>query len=127
MLQRPIEPSQYTSIRFAEHLELEDIRPSIGSVGDAYDNALAESIIGLFKTEVVNRHGPFKTLAEVEYALMEWADWYNNARLHSPPRLPHTRRAGKRLLRSDTNHADRRWSNTEAGPFPVTVQMTPPA
>jgi putative transposase len=44
---------------------------------------LAESIIGLFETEVVNRHGPFRTLAEVEYALMEWVDWYNNARLHS--------------------------------------------
>ncbi len=53
------------------------------SIGDAYDNALAESIIGLFKTEVVNQHGPFTTLAEVEYAVMEWVDWYNNARLHS--------------------------------------------
>ncbi|MFI1464581.1 integrase core domain-containing protein, partial [Nocardia carnea] len=59
------------------------ISPSIGSVGDAYDNALAESIIGLFKTEVVRRHGPFKTISEVEYALMEWCDWYNNSRLHS--------------------------------------------
>ncbi|MGY1946248.1 integrase core domain-containing protein, partial [Nocardia asiatica] len=46
-------------------------------------NALAESIIGLFKTEVVRRHGPFKTISEVEYALMEWCDWYNNSRLHS--------------------------------------------
>ncbi|MGV9748821.1 integrase core domain-containing protein [Nocardia farcinica] len=55
----------------------------MGSVRDAYDNALAESIIGLFKTEVVRRHGPFKTISEVEYALMEWCDWYNNARLHS--------------------------------------------
>lgn len=48
-----------------------------------HTNALAESIIGLFKTEAVNRHGPFKTFTEVEFALMEWADWYNNARLHS--------------------------------------------
>ncbi|WP_425302563.1 integrase core domain-containing protein [Nocardia farcinica] len=56
---------------------------SVGSVGDVYDNALAESIIGLFKTEVINRGGPFKTLTEVEFALMEWCDWYNNARLHS--------------------------------------------
>ena len=55
---------------------------SIGSVGDAYDNALAESIIGLFRTEDV-LHGPFKTVADVEFALMEWVDWYNNARLHS--------------------------------------------
>ncbi len=62
---------------------MQGLSASIGSVGDAYDNALAESIIGLFKTEVVNRHGPFKTLAMVEYAVMEWVDWYNNARLHS--------------------------------------------
>jgi putative transposase len=54
-----------------------------GSVGDVYDNALAESIIGLYKTEVVGQHGPFKTAAQVEYALMEWVDWYNNTRLHS--------------------------------------------
>ncbi|WP_268895722.1 integrase core domain-containing protein [Nocardia sp. CY41] len=56
---------------------------SVGSVGDAYDNALAESIIGLFKTEVVNRSHPFKTHTEVELAVMEWCDWDNNARLHS--------------------------------------------
>ncbi|WP_157228674.1 integrase core domain-containing protein [Nocardia brevicatena] len=87
---------------------MQGLSASIGSVGDAYDNALAESIIGLFKTEVVNRHGPFKTLTEVEFALMEWCDRYNNARLHS--RLDY-------LIR----HADRRWSETEAGPLPVTV------
>lgn len=88
----PVEPglihhsdagSQYTSVAFTESLALQGLSASIGSVGDAYDNALAESIIGLFKTEVVKRHDPFKTLAEVEYALMEWVDWYNNARLHS--------------------------------------------
>ena len=68
-------------MKFTESLALQGLSASIGSVGDAYDNALAESIIGLFKTEVVNRHGPFKTVTEVEFALMEWADWYNNARL----------------------------------------------
>ncbi|MFC3965652.1 integrase core domain-containing protein [Nocardia jiangsuensis] len=70
-------------MKFTESLALHGLSASVGSVGDAYDNALAESIIGLFKTEVVNRHGPFKTLTEVEFALMEWCDWYNNARLHS--------------------------------------------
>ncbi|WP_280419907.1 IS3 family transposase [Nocardia carnea] len=88
----PVEPglihhsdagSQYVSVNFTDSLALQGISPSIGSVGDAYDNALAESIIGLFKTEAVRRHGPFKTISEVEYALMEWCDWYNNARLHS--------------------------------------------
>ncbi|ALG15136.1 transposase [Kibdelosporangium phytohabitans] len=89
---RPIEPglvfhsdarSQYTSVRFTESPALQGLSASTGSVGDAYDNAPAESIIGLFKTEVVNRHSPFTTLAEVEFAVMEWVDWYNNARLHS--------------------------------------------
>ena len=79
--------SQYTSIRFTEHLALEDITPSIGTVGDAYDNALMESIIGLYKTECV-RPGPFhseplRTTADVEYATMAWVDWWNNRRLHS--------------------------------------------
>lgn len=79
--------SQYTSIRFTEHLALEGIAPSIGSIGDAYDNGLMESIIGLYKTECV-RPGPFhteplRTLADVEYATLAWVDWWNNQRLHS--------------------------------------------
>lgn len=79
--------SQYTSIRFAEHLELEDIRPSIGSVGDAYDNALMETVIGLFKTECIRttvfHDQPFRTIADIEFATAGWIDWYNNRRLHS--------------------------------------------
>jgi len=80
--------SQYTSIAFAETLVLEGIAASIGSVGDAYDNALAETTIGLFKTEAIGagspfRRGPLRTLDDVEYPTMEWLDWYNNRRLHS--------------------------------------------
>jgi len=79
---------QYTSIAFAETLTLEGIAASIGSVGDAYDNALAESTIGLFKTEVIGKGSPFrahpaKTVDDIEYATMEWVDWYNHSRLHS--------------------------------------------
>jgi putative transposase len=79
--------SQYTSLRFTENLALEEIAPSIGTVGDAYDNALMESIIGLYKTECI-RPGPFhgeplRTIADVEYATMAWVDWWNNRRLHS--------------------------------------------
>jgi putative transposase len=78
--------SQYTSIRFTEHLELEGLRPSIGSVGDAYDNALMETVIGLFKTECIRttvfHAGPYKTLADVEFATAGWVDWYNHRRLH---------------------------------------------
>ncbi len=81
--------SQYTSIRFTEHLALEGVAPSIGSVGDAYDNALMETVIGLFKTEAI-RPGPFhdqplRTLADVEFTTMAWVDWWNNRRLHSGP------------------------------------------
>lgn len=79
--------SQYTSIRFSEHLEAEGISPSIGTVADAYDNALAESINGLYKTECLRttifHDGPFKTIADIEYATAGWVDWYNNRRLHS--------------------------------------------
>jgi putative transposase len=80
--------SQYTSIAFAETLVLEGIAASIGSVGDAYDNALAETTIGLFKTEAVGRGSPFltgplRTIDDVEYATMQWVDWYNGRRLHS--------------------------------------------
>jgi putative transposase len=78
--------SQYTSIRLTEHLALEEIRPSIGSVGDAYDNALMESVNGLYKTECIRttvfHDGPYKTIADVEYATAGWVDWYNNRRLH---------------------------------------------
>ena len=78
--------SQYTSIRLTEHLDLEGIRPSIGSIGDAYDNALMESINGLYKAECIRttifHHGPYKTLADVEYATAGWVDWYNQRRLH---------------------------------------------
>ena len=74
--------SQHTSIRFTEHLELAQIAPSIGTVGDAYDNALMESVIGLFKTEciatTVLHDGPYKTLSDVEYATAGWAHWYNH-------------------------------------------------
>lgn len=79
--------SQYTSILFTEHLELEGLRPSIGSVGDAYDNALMECVIGLYKTECIRttvfQPGPYRTLSDVEYATAGWVDWYNQRRLHS--------------------------------------------
>jgi putative transposase len=75
--------SQYTSIRYTERLIEAGARPSIGSVGDSYDNALAESIMGLFKTELIRRKGPWRTLDAVELATLEWVDWYNNRRLFS--------------------------------------------
>ncbi len=76
--------AQYTSIRYTEHLDLEGIAPSIGTVGDAY--ALMEGVNGLYKTECIRttvfHAGPFRTLADVEFATAGWVDWYNNRRLH---------------------------------------------
>ena len=78
--------SQYTSIVLTEHLALEGIAPSIGSVGDAYDNALMETVNGLYKAECIGttifHPGPYRTIADVEHATAAWVDWYNNRRLH---------------------------------------------
>ncbi|MFE5835212.1 IS3 family transposase [Streptomyces sp. NPDC056508] len=74
--------SQYTSFRLADHLEAVGVAASIGSVGDAYGNALMESTIGLFKTELIKPGRPWKTLSDVELATAEYVDWYNHRRLH---------------------------------------------
>ena len=73
--------SQYLSIRYTERLTEAGAQPSVGSVGDAYDNALAETINGLYKTEVIHRLGPWRHLEAVEYATLEWVDWFNHRRL----------------------------------------------
>jgi putative transposase len=75
--------SQYTSIAFTERLAEAGIDPSVGSVGDAYDNALAESVIGLFKTELIKPRGPWRTVEQVEIATLEYVDWFNHRRLFS--------------------------------------------
>ena len=74
--------SQYTSFRLAAHLAGEGIAASIGTVGDALDNALMESAIGLYKTELIKRLGPWRTLTDIELATAEWTDWYNTRQLH---------------------------------------------
>jgi transposase InsO family protein len=75
---------QYLSIRYTERLAEAGIERSVGSVGDSYDNALAETVIGLFKTEVIHRQGPWRTVDDVEYATLEWVDWFNRRRLLEP-------------------------------------------
>ena len=75
---------QYLSIRYTERLLEAGIESSVGSVGDSYDNALAETIIGLFKTEVIRRCGPWRNVEHVEFATLEWVDWFNNRRLLEP-------------------------------------------
>jgi putative transposase len=76
--------SQYLSIRYTERLAETGIEPSVGSVGDSYDNALAESVIGLYKTEVILQRGPWRNVEHVEFATLEWVDWFNNRRLLGP-------------------------------------------
>lgn len=76
--------SQYVSIRYSERLAEAGIEPSVGSVGDSYDNALAETINGLYKAEVIHRRGPWRSFEAVEYATLEWVDWFNNRRLLEP-------------------------------------------
>jgi putative transposase len=76
--------SQYLSIRYSERLAEAGAQPSVGSVGDSYDNALAETIIGLYKTEVIYRRGPWRHIESVEYATLEWVDWFNHRRLLEP-------------------------------------------
>ena len=76
--------SQYVSIRYTERLAIADIVPSVGTVGDSYDNALAETIIGLFKTEVIKRRSSWKSMTEIEMQTLKWVDWYNHRRLLEP-------------------------------------------
>ena len=75
--------TQYLSIRYTERLAEAGIEPSVGSVGDSYDNALAASVIGLYKTEVIDRRGPWRHAEAVEFATLDWVDWFNNRRLLS--------------------------------------------
>jgi len=75
---------QYVSIKYTERLAEAGIEPSVGSVGDSYDNALAETINGLFKTEVIHRRGPWRSFEAVEFATLEWVDWFNTRRLLEP-------------------------------------------
>jgi transposase InsO family protein len=72
---------QYVSIKYTERLAEAGVEPSVGSVGDSYDNALAETINGLYKTEVIRRKGPWRSFKAVEFATLEWVDWFNNRRL----------------------------------------------
>ena len=75
---------QYVSIKYTERLAAAGIEPSVGSIGDSYDNALAETINGLYKTEVIHRRGPWRGFEAVEFATLEWVDWFNNRRLLEP-------------------------------------------
>lgn len=84
MLRRPVESAQYVSIRYTERLAEAGIEASVGMVGDSYDNALAETINGLYKSELIYHRGPWRSQQAVELATLEWVDWFNNRRLLGP-------------------------------------------
>jgi len=90
VLRRPLESAQYTSIAYTERIDDVGAAPSIGTIGDSYDNAMAESVIGLFKTELhrnlaalTANGGPWKALDDLEIATCAWVSWFNEERLHS--------------------------------------------
>ncbi len=84
VLRRSVEFTQYVSIRYSERLAEAGIEPSVGSKGDSYDNALAETINGLYKAELIHRRAPWKTKESVELATLEWVSWFNHHRLLEP-------------------------------------------
>jgi putative transposase len=111
VLPRSIESGQYTSVRFTETLHLHGLSPSIGTVGDAYDNALAETTIGLYKTECIRdgspfRRGPLTSLANLEAITADWVSWYNTTRLmHRLDRRP--------PAEAETDHYDAQTRNDQ--------------
>jgi putative transposase len=82
VLLRSIEPGQYLALRSTNRLDDAGAVASIGSVGDSFDNAMAESVIGLYKRECIRHDGPFRTVDELELATLSWVDWFNRDRLH---------------------------------------------
>jgi transposase InsO family protein len=104
--------SQYLAMRYTDRLTEAGIEPSVGSRGDSYDNALAESIIGLYKTEVIQRKGPWRHLEGVEFATLDWGDWFNTRRLlepigYVPPAEYEARYYAQRVATGDDNTAPR--------------------
>jgi putative transposase len=82
VLRRPVELAQYLAIRYTERLAQAGAVASVGSKGDSFDNAMAESTIGLYKTELIRRREPWRGLDDVEFATLEYVDWFNHQRLH---------------------------------------------
>lgn len=82
VLRRPLEPGQYLAIRYTERLAEAGAVRSVGSRGDSYDNALAETVNGLYKAELIHRRGPWRSLEQVELATAKWVEWWNLRRLH---------------------------------------------
>jgi transposase InsO family protein len=103
---------QYLSIRYTERLAEAGIEPSVGSRGDSYDNALAESVIGLFKTEVIRRRGPWRGLEDVEFATLEWVWWFNT--IASSSRSATFPRSSMKRISMVTSRIKPRWRHSRS-------------
>ena len=108
--------SQYVSIRYSERLAEAGIEPSVGSTGDSYDNALAETINGLYKAEIIHRRGPWKTKEAVELATLEWVSWFNHHRLLEPIGYIPPAEAEANYYRQFTEQADTGLTHTNGPP-----------
>ncbi len=108
--------SQYVSIRYTERLAEAGVEPSVGSVGDSYDNALAETVIGLFKAEVIHRRGPWRSFEAVEFATLEWVDWFNSPSAARTDRPHPSRQGGGTLLCPSRGPSLGRLSQTKRPP-----------
>jgi len=117
--------SQYLSIRYSERLGEAGIAPSVGSVGDSCDNALAETVIGLFKTGVIRRAGPGRSLEAVEFATLEWVDWFNHRRLLEPiGNIPPAEAEAKHYAKLEAHAVAAQDSKQPASGKPGAVQLT---
>jgi transposase InsO family protein len=116
--------TQYLCIRYTERLAEAGITPSVGSVGDSYDNALCESVIGLFKTEVIERIGPWRNVQAVEIATLEWVAWFNGQRLLEP--LGYLPPSEYEAMFVSINEPQPRWldSTNRASGIPGTIQSS---
>ena len=123
--------TQYLSMRYTERLAEAGIAPSVGSRGDSYDNAMAESIIGLFKTEVIQRKGPWRHLDAVEFATLVWVDWFNTRRLlepigYVPPAAYeaqyYTQLEDESTVHPDSRRGDRRQPHADDSPHGQAVE-----
>ena len=115
--------SQYVSIKYTERLAQAGVEPSVGSVGDSYDNALAETINGLYKAEVIHRRGPWRSFEAVEFATLEWVDWFNNRRLLSPSVTSRRRKPRNATTPCWNNQPWRRDLNEMASNKPGAVEL----
>ena len=113
---------QYVSIKYTERLKDAGVEPSVGSVGDSYDNALAETINGLYKAEVIWRRGPWRNFEAVEFATLKWVDWFNNKRLLEPIGNIPPAEAEARYYAQTAGHAMAAYSTEMASGNPGAVQ-----